>query len=1649
MSELIQSKQIAGGGGGGGGGGAAAGGGGATYSVDDFYPSGFHTQHDGSSHPLSSIFGSLTAAQNVYPWVDDLTPEVDRCAIQQAIDTAFNDTRNVTTIALSEGRYVTDATIFLDPPSSLRNQAAQARWSAATTYAQGTTVNYNGVPFTSLQNGNQGHAPFFIPTDQTGPDPWWQMYYAKAATVGSTGSLGQVNAWNPTLQGKLGHSVAYPAYGVIIRPKYCNMIAVIMGSNNGGSLRGISIFFPGPVWVQGGCNPYSCGVAIAGNSGGASGTTIESVNVTYAYTCFRWWAIAGLGDRNVLRNCGGGGSYRFLSYANGQAYINQIHDCFPASIIGISGAPGQTAIFGGNWSTEQESSAGVSLSISNVSAITQGSGNGYWQLGDVLTSTPLAQYFFISMDVNDPLNSGEAYLLLSNAFEDGRNGAYSWFVIVTPSYGPIPMVAQTGSGVGHALTVFGAITPGSGYAPGIYYNIPLTGGSGTQAVANVVVGAGGTVTAVQCVFPGVNYVIGDLLSASFGGGTGFRVAYVHRLNLMIAPHWVDTFMQGLNFTTLTTIQAELQAATKLYATAPVFPFQCSVTAHEVFFENAIASMSLFSAASGNNAPCAFYGGYLDADPSLFFIGPQSGSPNGDFGLAHYYTQKTLPYVWLVTDVIFDGYPWGGTGGGQYWNDPLVVYVEHPYVNFKMINRNSSAQGAPDVPPPIAWWYTGQGQGPGYGSQSEDASALERGWSGGGNTFPTARANNTSIALSWAQQGIKNPSIGLRPAPWSVPVVQPQHLAAIADPGAIPLINSVTVDGTNATTKYPLVWGGMPYRTDMASPGDAVLLGYPRPGIEFESSHNLYNWFQNLTDHTSGGPGVVVGLAWHTKGHSWCVFMDVNTLTFMVPGMYIGLVTASLNYYIVTGVYPGLGFITVGNRAAQYVVGTVGTAYSGTKIFFQPYRLRYIAPEPIYSNTSVVATAGQELLMDTSAASLVLTMPKAQNDSVGNAVPLQGDKVSWYNTGGNNVILDGNGSPINSSTDDLVISAVGPGAAFYKNATAGWLVAGGTATPALIVTPGDNFSIGGQIIGAFAPSPVTYTLKASSGAGVPFTIGGVPSWLTPSATSGTATTGGVAITFTPNVTGMSPGVSAATMTFTNTTTGQAVKRQVQLIILAMQYAAEGDSITFGAGAPAGGYPTLYANAFTPAANLKLTMFATSGAGYNQVVGRLPQMQALGPLKRPGDVFVATVMTGTNDATFGYPAYGTLNRTDYLQKFAAYLDALRTAGWYVIVCTQISRGSDGTNINVTTINPELIALNTEYKLWTTNGSVAPGKHADAICDFAGNATFNPSLTSPPAYQNTSIYLADQTHLLDAGQAALKAIIKPILDLALSPVDHLVVAAPTSATTGTSFSFTVTATRPNGTTDTGYAGTVHFTSTSAGSLPANSTLTSGVGTFSATLNTIGSQTITATDTVNSAINGTSGGITVGASVSNSAFDPASHGTAIVLTGSNFHATAPSGTQSAARGIQARSSGKLYFEFKLVSTGVSETFVGFGDAATAGGSGMDGIGGFPHEYMTRDDGFVIQNGFSTGGVTFPTAVAGDVYGVAVDFGAKLAWLAKNNVYPAAGNPAAGTNPHVSWSTAYTLYPLCLIFGSGSNDCQLVTATTTYSPPSGFSLWG
>ena len=86
------------------------------------------------------------------------------------------------------------------------------------------------------------------------------------------------------------------------------------------------------------------------------------------------------------------------------------------------------------------------------------------------------------------------------------------------------------------------------------------------------------------------------------------------------------------------------------------------------------------------------------------------------------------------------------------------------------------------------------------------------------------------------------------------------------------------------------------------------------------------------------------------------------------------------------------------------------------------------------------------------------------------------------------------------------------------------------------------------------------------------------------------------------------------------------------------------------------------------------------------------------------------------------------------------------------------------------------------------------------------------------------------------------------------------PSPIKAGVAGSVTVTARDAYGNTVTGYTGTVHFTSSDPSAvLPADATLSSGVGTFNVTFATPGTQSVTATDTGNASISGSQGGIGV----------------------------------------------------------------------------------------------------------------------------------------------------------------------------------------------
>jgi hypothetical protein len=91
------------------------------------------------------------------------------------------------------------------------------------------------------------------------------------------------------------------------------------------------------------------------------------------------------------------------------------------------------------------------------------------------------------------------------------------------------------------------------------------------------------------------------------------------------------------------------------------------------------------------------------------------------------------------------------------------------------------------------------------------------------------------------------------------------------------------------------------------------------------------------------------------------------------------------------------------------------------------------------------------------------------------------------------------------------------------------------------------------------------------------------------------------------------------------------------------------------------------------------------------------------------------------------------------------------------------------------------------------------------------------------------------------------------------------PSATTAGVAGTFTVTAENADGTTATGYTGTVHFSSSDGQAvLPADYTFTAadaGVDAFSATLKTAGTQSITAADATTFGLTGTDGAITVNA--------------------------------------------------------------------------------------------------------------------------------------------------------------------------------------------
>jgi hypothetical protein len=144
----------------------------------------------------------------------------------------------------------------------------------------------------------------------------------------------------------------------------------------------------------------------------------------------------------------------------------------------------------------------------------------------------------------------------TNPNDEGLPKYYAQFSPYTYLIGPSPDASyQTElhyyyypvSIVQGVLSGLGTITGGSGYVNGTYQKVPLVGGKGQYAFADIVV-AGGVVTTVSIRDGGSFYIVGDVLTASTANlgnsGSGFSVP-VTNINNSTGVSWL-----GDNFETV-------------------------------------------------------------------------------------------------------------------------------------------------------------------------------------------------------------------------------------------------------------------------------------------------------------------------------------------------------------------------------------------------------------------------------------------------------------------------------------------------------------------------------------------------------------------------------------------------------------------------------------------------------------------------------------------------------------------------------------------------------------------------------------------------------------------------------------------------------------------------------------------------------------------------------------------------------------------------------------------------------------------------------------------------------------------------------------------------------------------------------------------
>jgi hypothetical protein len=259
--------------------------------------------------------------------------------------------------------------------------------------------------------------------------------------------------------------------------------------------------------------------------------------------------------------------------------------------------------------------------------------------------------------------------------------------------------------------------------------------------------------------------------------------------------------------------------------------------------------------------------------------------------------------------------------------------------------------------------------------------------------------------------------------------------------------------------------------------------------------------------------------------------------------------------------------------------------------------------------------------------------------------------------------------------------------------------------------------------------------------------------------------------------------------------------------------------------------------------------------------------------------AQYLSNTLACPCGYPSYGIGNDIYIAPGALVYIDSFTLYGMYNHVSNaqiyghyilqtfpllQITGFPSPSTAGVSGTFT-VTALMSAGATWTTYTGTVHFTSSDPQAVLPADYTFTSS--DQGVHTFTAVLKTAGSQTITATDTTTGSVTASITVNAAAASNLVVAGFPSPTTAGAAGSFTVTARDPYGNIATGYVGTVHFTSSDGNaSLPANYAFTAGdagVHTFSATLKTAGTQSITATDALFAGINGSETGIQVNLAV------------------------------------------------------------------------------------------------------------------------------------------------------------------------------------------